>query len=425
MKQKNRWRRLDNSAKIFPMSTGEKYSTVFRLSALLSDDINPKLLNQAVKKSLNKYDIFKVKMKAGFFWYYLEDNDKEPKVTCERDYPCKYINPKTNNDYLFKVTYFKNKVNIDIFHSLTDGNGGIVFFREIIYTYLELAYPQELNRNNRMVKKIAFDTEDSYIKNYNKKAISMSSSLRAYELKGRKIKLGGISAIHEIIALEDLKAESKKYGVTVTQYLTAVLMHSIYLSNYRKSSKPIKVCIPVNLKKYFPSETMSNFFSYITIVANSESLSDFDELVKSVKQQFEDKLKEDEILKTMSGNVRLGTNIFIKTIPLLLKNIIVRISYMEIRKHSTITFSNIGRIGVLGEYQKYINYFLMLISPDSVEKIKCSSCTFGDKMAFTFTSILSNNKIEKTFYEFLLSKGINVEIESNGVLDDISTKNKQ
>lgn len=425
MKQKNRWRRLDNSAKIFPMSTGEKYSTVFRLSALLSDDINPKLLNQAVKKSLNKYDIFKVKMKAGFFWYYLEDNDKEPKVTCERDYPCKYINPKTNNDYLFKVTYFKNKVNIDIFHSLTDGNGGIVFFREIIYTYLELAYPQELNRNNRMVKKIAFDTEDSYIKNYNKKAISMSSSLRAYELKGRKIKLGGISAIHEIIALEDLKAESKKYGVTVTQYLTAVLMHSIYLSNYRKSSKPIKVCIPVNLKKYFPSETMSNFFSYITIVANSEFLSDFDELVKSVKQQFDDKLKEDEILKTMSGNVRLGTNIFIKTIPLLLKNIIVRISYMEIRKHSTITFSNIGRIGVLGEYQKYINYFLMLISPDSVEKIKCSSCTFGDKMAFTFTSILSNNKIEKTFYEFLLSKGINVEIESNGVLDDISTKNKQ
>lgn len=424
MKQKSKWRRLDNSAKIFPMSTGEKYSTVFRLSALLSDDINPKLLKQALKKSLNKYDIFKVKMKAGFFWYYLEDNDKEPKVTCERDYPCKYINPKSNNDYLFKVTYFKNKVNIDIFHSLTDGNGGIVFFREIIYTYLELAYPQELNRNNRVVKKIAFDTEDSYIKNYNKKAISMSSSLRAYELKGRKIKLGGISAIHEIICLENLKAESKKYGVTVTQYLTAVLMYSIYLSNYKKSSKPIKVCIPVNLKKYFTSETMSNFFSYITIVANSESLSDFDELIKLVKQQFEDKLKEDEILKTMSGNVRLGTNIFIKTIPLLLKNIIVRISYMEIRKHSTITFSNIGRVGLLGEYQKYINYFLMLISPDSVEKIKCSSCTFGDKMVFTFTSILSNNKIEKTFYEFLLSKGINVEIESNGVLDDISTEDK-
>ena len=67
------------------------------------------------------------------------------------------------------------------------------------------------------------------------------------------------------------------------------------------------------------------------------------------------KLTEEEILKTMSGNVRLGTNLFIKTIPLFLKNIIVRLSYLEIRKHSTITFSNIGRIGILGDYKKYID----------------------------------------------------------------------
>jgi len=424
MKQKNNWRRLDNSAKIFPMSTGEKYSTVFRLSVLLTEDVNPVILKEAVGKTLDKYDIFKVKMKAGLFWYYLEDNDKEPKIAEERDYPCKYINPKTNNDYLFKVTYFKNKINIDIFHSLTDGNGGIVFFREIIYTYLELLYPQELNKNSRIIKKIDFDTEDSYLKNYNKKARSTAPSHRAYELKGNKIKLGAISAIHQIIDLEKLKLESKKYNATITQYLTAVLIYAIYKSNYRKSKKPIKVCVPVNLKKYFPSQTMSNFFSYITITAKGKELEEFDAIIEKVKQEFTTKLTEEELLKTMSGNVRLGTNIFIKTIPLFLKNIIVRISYLEIRKHSTITFSNIGRIGILGDYQKYMDYFLMLISPDTVEKIKCSSCTFGNKMIFTFTSILNDNKIEKTFYKFLISKGIKVELESNGVLDDISSKNK-
>jgi hypothetical protein len=67
---------------------------------------------------------------------------------------------------------------------------------------------------------------------------------------------------------------------------------------------------------------------------------------------------------------------------------------------------------------------MMLISPDPVEKIKCSSCTFEDKIVFTFTSILNNNKIEKAFYNFLKNKGIDVKIESNGVLDDISTENK-
>ena len=103
-----------------------------------------------------------------------------------------------------------------------------------------------------------------------------------------------------------------------------------------------------------------------------------------------------------------------------MKNIIVRLSYLEIRKHSTITFSNLGRTGILGDYQKYIDYFFTLVSPDVVEKIKCSSSTFGNKMVFTFTSILNDNKIEKTFYNFLLNKGIEVEVESNGVLDDIS-----
>ena len=81
MKQKNKWRRLDNSAKIFPMSAGEKYSTVFRLSVLLKENVNIKILKQAVIKTLDKYDIFKVKMKAGLFWYYLEENEREPKVT--------------------------------------------------------------------------------------------------------------------------------------------------------------------------------------------------------------------------------------------------------------------------------------------------------------------------------------------------------
>ena len=126
----------------------------------------------------------------------------------------------------------------------------------------------------------------------------------------------------------------------------------------------------------------------------------------------------------MSNNVKLGNNFFIKIIPLLLKIIIVRIAYIEIRKYSTITYSNIGRIGIIGDYQKYIDYFLVAIAPDSFERIKCSSCTFEDKIVFTFTSILNDNRIEKVFYKFLKQRGIDVKIESNGVLDDISTENK-
>ena len=67
---------------------------------------------------------------------------------------------------------------------------------------------------------------------------------------------------------------------------------------------------------------------------------------------------------------------------------------------------------------------MSLIEAFPVEKIKCSSCSFENKMVFTFTSILDNNQIEKRFFEFLRDNKIKVEIESNGVLNDISTKNE-
>ncbi len=427
-KDKLTWRRLDNSAKIFPMSAGKRYSTVFRLSVLLKEEVQPENLKEAVIQTLERYKFFKVKMKSGFFWYYLEHNTKEPIIEEERDYPCKYIDPKTNNGYLFKVTYFKNKINIDIFHALTDGNSGTTFFREIVYTYLELIYKEDLKTENRQLRKLEYSIEDSYIKNYDKKAKSNASGKIAYELKGKKIKLGAISVIHEIIDLEQLKEESKKNNATITQYLTAVLMYAIYNQNYikYKGKKPIKICIPVNLKKYFQSNTMSNFFSYITLVADMHNteIDTFEKMLEFVKGEFEERLKEEEIIKTMSTNVKIGSNFFIKVVPLILKNILVRISYIIIRKYTTITYSNIGRIGIIGDYKKYIDYFLMLIAPEPVEKIKCSSCSFENKMVFTFTSILDDNSIEREFYKFLTNRNIKVNIESNGVLDDISTEIK-
>ena len=424
------WRRLDNSAKIFPIAAGRKYSTVFRLSAVLKEKVEPKMLYQAVNLALEQYKSFKVRMKAGFFWYYLEYNPKNVVVEEEKDYPCKYIEPRTNNNYLFKVTYFENKINIDIFHSLTDGNSGSMFFKEIVYNYLELIHKDELKEERSTRKIVENNTEDSYMKNYDKKAKGNSSSKKAYVLKGKKIGFSAISTIHEIIDLESLKKESKKYEATITQYLTAVLIYSIYESNYKKynykGNKPIKVCIPVNLKKYFPSKTMSNFFSYITLEAEmkKDNLITFDKIIEFVKEDFKKRLQEEEIIKTMSANVKLGNNFAIKIVPLAIKKLLVRLSYIEIRKYTTITYSNIGRIGIIGKYKDYIDYFLMLIAPEPVEKIKCSSCTFENKMVFTFTSILKDNSIEKRFYDFLNERNIKVEIESNGVLDDISKETK-
>ena len=132
---------------------------------------------------------------------------------------------------------------------------------------------------------------------------------------------------------------------------------------------------------------------HLLLLLQKKELYSFEKMLEFIKQEFEKQLTKEEIIKTMSANVKLGNSPFIKIIPLYLKIFFVKLAYIEIRKHLTITYSNIGRIGILGEYQKYIDYFLVLVSPDSVEKIKCSSCTFGNKIAFTFTSILISSLI--------------------------------
>ena len=423
MSKQANWRRLDNSAKIFPIASSKKYSSVFRLSAVLKEKINKETLKKAVDKVLENLPSFKVKLKKGAFWYYFEDNNKEIIIEEEKDYPCKYIEPSTNNDYLFKVTYFENKINLDIFHSLTDGNSGIVFLREIVYTYIELAHPENFSKKLRLERKLSNNAEDDYLKNYDKKSKGGRGGKKAYALKGKILPLAAIGVTHVNINLKDLKEKAKEKGVTVTQYLTAVIIYAIYNSNYKKynGKRPIKVCIPVDLRKYFKSETVSNFFSYITVQAdmNAKMLQSFDGMLKFVKQDFEKMLTKEEISKTMSANVKLGNNAFIKTIPLFLKLIIVKLSYIEIRKYTTTTFSNIGRIGIIGEYQKYIDKFLMLIAPETVEKIKCSSCSFENNLVFTFTSTLQSTEVEQEFCKKLKEEEIEISVEGNGVHDFI------
>ena len=418
-REKLYWRRLDNSAKIFPLSSSKKYSSVFRISAVMKEKISPRILEKAVNRALEKYEFFKVRLKQGFFWYYFEYNDKKIVIEEEKDYPCKYIDPATNNDYLFKVTYFDSKINIDIFHSLTDGNSGIQFFKEIVYQYIEIAHSNDFKNNLRTSRKIDVNVEDSYLKNYNKKAKSNEISKKAYLLKGKKIPFEAVRATHEVINLTDLKEQTKIKNVTMTQYLTAVLIQAIYKGNMKKqkNNRPIKICVPVDLKKYFKSKTLSNFFSYITVSADVDeiNLDNLDNILKLVKNDFEELLKPEEISKTMSLNVKLGNNFFIKIIPLFLKQIFVRLSYLEIRKYTTTTFSNIGRIGIIAEYQKYIDQFLFLIAPERVEKIKCSTCSFEDKMFFTFTSVLRDINVEDEFEKILIEQGIKVKRESNGV----------
>lgn len=418
------WRKLDNSAKIFPMISNKKFTSVFRVSVILKENIDEKVLNQALDKVIEKQTSFKIRLKRGFFWYYLEENPKKPEVKKESDYPCRYIDRDTNNGYLFNVTYFNNKINLDVFHSLTDGNTAIKFLKEITYSYLDIKNNIINERSDIKKNVLSNNTEDSYLKNYDKKKAKREKSSKAYILKGNRLPFGATGIVHNFINLEQLKRVSKQYDASITEYLTAVLTYCIYTENYKysNSKRPIKVCIPVDLKKYYKSDTVTNFFSYMSadICVNEKERYTFSDILNLVKIEFKEKLTQKEIEKTMGANIKIGTNFFIKLIPLFLKNILLSITYKEIRKYTTTTISNLGRIEVEEKYKDYIENFLFLLCAESVEKDKGAIVSYNNTLVFTFTSILEDYKIERAFYDFIKKQNIEIYTEGNGVYDVIS-----
>ena len=163
-----RWDKLDNTAQLFPVIAREGMSNVYRLSVVLKEEINPEALQKALDKVLPYFDVFNSMMKKGIFWYYFEENKRSaPKVREEYSYPCQFINPYNNNNYLFKVTYYKNRINLEVFHALTDGNGAFSFLKELTYQYLRNVKPElEGKVKDGLGIETSLDSEDSYLNNY-------------------------------------------------------------------------------------------------------------------------------------------------------------------------------------------------------------------------------------------------------------------
>ena len=402
-------RKLDDQAKVFSLASNEKNSSIFRMSITLNEKIQAKPLQKALELALEKYKVFKVKMQKGIFWHYFEENEKSPIVSLESKNQFKKINTKENNDYLFKVTYLKNKINIDFFHVLTDGSGGSAFLKEVVYKYLELIHPKELQIVNKEEKSLC-NIENAYKKSYKKHIKKCDSFQKAYMLKGEELQNGEVSISYFNIDLKEIKNYTKTRECSLSMYLVAMVAYSIYDTNYKmyEGKKPINICVPINLRNYFTSETISNFFSYmmINLKLKSYKLYTFDNILDMVKKEFEKKLKLEKILATLTSDVGMTNNAIVRAVPLFLKKIVVRLGALELKRQFTMTFSNVGKLEIDNKYSKYIQNYFVILAPDWAEKVKCGVCSYGENMVVTFGTVLKDNIIENRFKELLKQHNI-------------------
>lgn len=416
-----RWRRLDNTAKIFPVIANENLSNVFRLSVTLKEEVSPEHLQQALEDVLPHSEGFNVRLRRGFFWYYFETNKRKPQIEKEVTYPCKFIEPRSNQMHLFRVSYFERRINLEVFHAVTDGLGAVNFLRELTYRYLDLKHGETQAQLLKQEPKTGMnDVEDSYLKHYKKVKKGRYSTQNAYHLKGIALPLDAENIIHGYMDTDSLKRVSKKYGVSITKFLVAGLIWTVYETymNRKPCEQPIGINLPINLRSFFGSETTANFFAVTAIHFLSQNGDHtFEDVLKLVSKQMDDNIVKEKLEETISYNVSNERKWYIRIAPLFVKWAVANMIFRKNDRAHTLTLSNIGPIPVEPKYQNEIERFHLIIGVSSRQNLKCSVCAFGKELVFTFSSIFSDTRLQDGFFGFLRGQGIPVEVESNGAAE--------
>lgn len=415
-----RWDRLDNTAHLFPVIAGESMSNVYRISVTLTELIQPKLLQQALDIVLPKFDGFNLRLRQGVFWYYFEENGKPaPRVREENTFPCRFIVQNRNNSYMFRVTYYKYRINLEVFHVLTDGMGGINFLKELTYQYLRLVHPELMgDKGNALNSTTSLNREDSFLKNYRKSSARGYQTKKAYLIKGERLNPGEFGVMHGYMQISELKTVCKRYGASINEYFVAVFVWSVYKECMHKmpGKRPIRVAVPVNLRPYFDSITTKNFFVMVSaeFYPAKEDYT-FEEVLTAVQTSLQKQINKENLEKLFSYNVSNEKLLIARAVPLVFKNMAMRFIYTQSALANTTTITNIGNLTVDKVYQPYVEMFHSCLAISKGQHIKGNICSYRDTLVFTFSYDIADASIQKCFFRKAAEDGIHVEIDSNGV----------
>ncbi len=415
-----RWDKLDNTALIFPVIAGEGMTNTYRISVELSEEIVPELLQQALDIVLPKFNVFNVRLRMGVFWYYFEENNKPaPRVKEEELFPCRFIQQNKNNSYLFNVSYYKCRINLEVFHVLTDGMGGMTFARELTYQYLRLAHPELREQfEDKLSDATSLNAEDSFEKNYKKGSKKGYTTDRAYLIKQKMLPKGEFGVMHGLINIPELKAVTKKYGVSINEYLVGTFAWATYVQCLHKapSKKPIRIAVPVNLRPYFNSNTTKNFFTMVSAEFHpTEEEYTFEDVLKKIQDSLKSQIQKDNLEQLFSVSVSNQKNKFLRMVPLVIKNLVMRYVFNQSALAHTTTITNVGFVQVEPPYEPYIKMFRSFIAMSKGQSIKGTVNSYQDTLVFTFSSIFSDTSIQKEFFRKIAEDGVTVQIETNGV----------
>ncbi len=421
--KKLRWMTLDNAAKIFPAARSRHWSNMFRLSATMSETVDVGILQSALDVTVRRFPSIAVRLRRGAFWYYLEEIPAAPTVMEEKPFPLSRMLRDDIRKCAFRVTVYDRRVAVEFFHALTDGNGGLVFLKTLVSEYIYQRYGVKVPVGDGILDRLEEpspeEMEDSFFKYAGPQAASRKDT-DAFRIAGPREVDGYRTNTTLILDAEGVRAEAKKYGVTVTAYLVANLIEAtaaIQRARVRnpKRYKPVKVLIPVNLRKLFPSRTLRNFVLYATPGIDMR-LGDytFEEILGIVHHAMQLQITPKNMAAMIATNVDSEKPLLLRACPLFIKNFVMKLIFNAVgERKSCFSFSNLGLVKTPPEFSRYVERLDFVLGAQASAPYNTSLITYEGKM---YLNIIRNTKhptLEPAVYNALRARGLHVVAESN------------
>lgn len=414
------WRSLDNAAKLFSAASSPKDTRVFRFYCELKEEVKEEILQEALNQTIQKYPVFLSVMRKGLFWHYLEKSELRPVVREEYKEPCSSLYVRDKKTLLFEVTYYKKRINFEVFHALTDGTGATEFLRELVKNYLYLIHeedlePVELSNQYLTVK----DQEDDSFSRYYDPDFPRKKKKK---IRAVQIKKGGkgyeeLQINEASMSVKELLGIAREKKVSMSVLLTAAFICAIHEEMSRmQEKKPVILMVPVNLRKIFPSDSMLNFFGYIEPGYQFGGGKDsFEDVLEAVKLYFQENLSKEHMAGRMNELIAIEKHKILKWAPLELKNRCIRAGAKMAEQEVTAVLSNMSVVKMPEDYAQYIEKFGVYTSTNRTELCICS---FQDTLSLGFTSRYDSTNIQRNFYRILKELGASVKVEEPDFPED-------
>lgn len=422
MKKRDTWYKLDLSANVYPTLQRKNFSSVYRISITLKEMIQPDLLQKAVDMTLPRFPTFKTALRKGVFWRYLEPNHRPgPFVRPDIQNPCMHMHFRADNRYLIRIYYYQKRISLEVFHSVSDGNGALFLLRTITAVYLRLQgheIPDGMGVLNIEEEPAPEELEDSYMKYASSRFCPPRSQGKAYRVRGTQEPPNTLNIICGVIPVDDLLRVTRQHKVSVTEYLNAVLLYALMQkqkSDHVLHERPLKLALPVNLRKFFPSETLRNFITmvYPSIDPRMGDYS-FEDILLQVHHYMRYYINDKFLNADITTNALTQKNPFIRVVPLFVKDFVVRSFYIRVQDcQSSAGLTNLGVIKLSKEMEQHVERFDVLMGQPFSARTNCAIISYQNTLTVNFASGIVETDVERFFFRKLVQDGIHVKIETN------------